>query len=220
MKELQLIYRKRKQQILPLVFAFAAVFVLFRVIIPQWSDVQEASTLMGTKQAELKAKEESIALLNSIPDETINKNFETITKAVPMQKDIVLIYSELTNAAAAEGVKLGGFNVKIGGIYSSESKKTTEKTINGMPYVNIVISVTGNGAGLRTFAEKLYQSVPLVEIKSVDIGRNDARYDVNFYYKPVTLRPSGGSAKALEPLSATDTKLLEQLDSWKAPLAF
>lgn len=217
MHELEKIYRKRKQQILPIVFGFAAVFVFFRVIFPQWADIQEATTAMNTKGDEVKAKEATYTFLNSIPNEVVDQNFTTVTTALPTQKDIVLIYSELNNAASSVGVKLGGFNVKIGGIYSAAKAPTTstERTINGIPFINILVNISGSGESLRTFSDKLYESVPVVEIKSVDIGKNDARYDVNFYYKPVVLRPQTVSTKPLEPLSGQDVKLLEQLEGWR-----
>lgn len=217
MHELELIYKKRKQQLLPIIFGFAAVFVLFRIIFPQWTDITDTLNIMNIKSEEVKAKEATFALLNSIPDEKINKDYATITTAVPIQKDIVLIYSELSSAANAVGVKLGGFNVKIGGIYSSTaaSTKSSEKSINGVPFMNIIVSVTGSGTGLSKFADKLYESVPLVEIKSVDLGKNDARYDVNFYFKPIALRPKESSGKALESLTPQDIKLLEQLEKWR-----
>lgn len=215
MKELEIIYKKRKQQLLPIIFGFAAVFVLFRIVFPQWTDIADTLNIMNVKSEEVKAKEATFVLLNSIPDEKINKDYATITTAIPTQKDIVLIYTELSSASNAVGVKLGGFNVKIGGIYSTSTTKPTEKTISGVPFMNIIVSVAGSGTSLSKFADKLYESVPLVEIKSVDIGKNDARYDVNFYFKPITVRPKESSGKALEALTPQDSKLLEQLEKWR-----
>lgn len=218
MHELEIIYKKRKQQILPLVFGFAAFFVLFRVILPQWSDIQEVQQLLVSKSDSVSAKEASVTLLNSLSQETVDGNYNLVTTALPIQKDIVLIFTELSEAADTTGVILGGFSVKVGGVYSAtKTVSPAEKSISGVPFLNIVISITGQPDNLKQFAKTLYNSIPLVEIKSIDIGKKDARYDVNFYYKPIALRPAGSDSTPLTGLSAQENAQIQQLKSWKNP---
>lgn len=217
MKELQLIYRKRKQQLLPLIFGFASIFILFRIVLPQWTDIQNVLQLITTKNSTIKAKEASVLLLNSLPTEGVDADFNSITTALPLQKDIILIFEELNNAASETDVDLGGFSVKVGGIYSAASgQQKKEKAVTGVPYLNILVSVSGENAKVRLFAKKLYQSMPLVEIESLDVGRNDARYEVKFYYKPVSIRPTKADTVALEPLTNTEIETLKTLRSWQS----
>ena len=95
MKELELIYRKRKKQLLPLIFGFASFFVFFRIVMPQWSDIQDVQSLLTSKSTTVDAKEQSVTLLNSLPQSVVDENYEVITTALPLQKDVVLIYAEL-----------------------------------------------------------------------------------------------------------------------------
>lgn len=218
MKELDQIYRKHKKQLLPIIFGFAAVFILFRVILPQWSDIQDVQDLISTKNDTVKAKDDTVTLLNSISDETVNDDYTLATTALPLQKDIVLIFSELTDASQKAGVQLGGFTVKVGSIYSSSKKTTTtsQKTINGIPYLNILVNVKGKSDGLRQFTQEMYMSMPVVEVRAIDIAKTDGRYDVNFYFKPVSLKAPNADTTALTNLNPIETAQLKELKSWQA----
>lgn len=215
MKELEAIYRKRKKQLIPLIFGFATFFVFFRIIQPQWTDVSDALELISTKKSTIEAKEKSLLLLNSLSQEKVDDDFSVVTKALPLQKDIVLIYDELNTVANITNVKLGGFSVRLGGVYDAQVKKNqSEREVNGVPFLNIFISISGSNENLRAFAQKMYESSPLVEIKEVDIGKNDARYDVYFFFKPIAIRPANADKIALEDLTAKEKQQLETLRSW------
>lgn len=217
MEELKQIYKKRKQQLLPLFFGFAAFFVFVRIVLPQWTDVTDVRILLSDKENAVKAKEETIRLLNSLPTEKIESDYALATTALPLQKDIILIFTELNDASSRAGVTLGGFNVKVGDIYSSEKKETAgSKTISGIPYIDILVNVSGQNENLRRFAEELYKSIPLVEIKTIDVAKNDARFGVNFFYKPVALRPTSTQITALKSLSAPEEAQLKELSEWKS----
>jgi hypothetical protein len=74
--------------------------------------------------------------------------------------------------------------------------------------------VDGANENVRKFALELYKSIPLVEIKSIDISKKDARYDVNFYFKPVTVRPTNADNTALTALTTAERKQLEDIKTW------
>jgi hypothetical protein len=80
----------------------------------------------------------------------------------------------------------------------------------------MLVTVNGPSANVKQFADLLYKSSPLVEIKNIDVSKDDARYDVNFYFKPVALLPDNVSSKSLKPLSASERSQLQQLKSWQS----
>lgn len=216
MKELDFIYRKHKKKILPLIFGFVSVFVFFRIIIPQWSDITDVQSLLTTKNKVVEAKGATVDLLNSLSQDNVDSDYALATTALPNQKDIVLIFSELSDAASKSNVKLGGFSLKVGGIYTTtKNTKSADKSINGIPYLNILVNVSGKNDNLRKFADVIYKSMPVVEIKSIDITKNDARYDVNFYFKPVALKAPNADSTALTSLTPLQASQLKELKSWK-----
>lgn len=219
MRELEEIYRKRKHQLLPIIFGFAAFFVIVRIIMPQWEDISTVRLLLTDKETAVQAKEETIRVLNSIATEKVEADYLTATTALPIQKDVILIFTELNDAAARSGVSLGGFNVKVGDIYSTEKKEEPRgKAIEGVPYINILVNVNGENENVRKFADELYKSIPLVEITSIDVAKNDARYDVNFFYKPIALRPQNEQTTALKALNPQEEQQLRELDEWKSQI--
>lgn len=214
MKELDRIYRKRKQQLIPLIFGFSAIFIFFRIILPQLADVGQVQDLISSKNSIISAKEATVMLLNSLSPEDVDIDYQIATTALPLQKDIVLIYDQLNKVAARSDVELGGFSVKIGDVYLAEGRDYKEKSVSGVPYLNIVVSVSGQNENMRKFAEELYKSIPLVEINTIDITRNSARYDVNFYYKSIAAKPKNADVMPLQPLNAVEKSQLETLSVW------
>jgi hypothetical protein len=194
---------------------FASFFVLFRIILPQWSDIQDTLQLINSKAEAVQAKEQTIQLLNSLSLENVDADYNLVTTALPIQKDIVLIFSELNSAAAASNVQLGGFTVKVGGVYASDTTTlSANKSLNGIPFLNTLVNVSGSNEDVRKFAIELYKSIPLVEIKNIDISKKDARYDVNFYFKPITVRPNNADNTALKALTVAERQQLETLKTW------
>lgn len=217
MKELEKIYRKRKKQLLPLALIFAGFFILFRIVLPQWTDIVDAQDLVTKKQESIASKQQNIQFLNSIPDEKIENDFSTVTTALPAQKDIILIYTELIDAAARSDVVLGGFSVNLGGVYSTEEVQERKKeSILGVPIINILVSASGPTNSLKRFADELYQSIPLLEIVGVNMSESEARFDVNFFYKPITVRPPQSATNTtLESLTQQETERVSQLETWR-----
>lgn len=216
MEELKLIYKKRKHQLLPLFFFLGSFFVIFRIILPQLTDISDAQSLIDQKKSAIEAKSESLRVLNSMSDSDVDANYDLVSTALPLQKDVVLIFTELSDASSKAGVSLGGFNVKVGGIYEAKGKSDkAQSNVSGLPFLNIIINVTGPSQNLKDFSEILNQSLPLVGINSVNIGKNDARFDVNFYYKPVVTKPLKSDTTALSELTSIEKKELEKLQAWK-----
>ena len=78
-----------------------------------------------------------------------------------------------------------------------------------------MINSSGDNANLRKFAQELYKSIPLVDIKAIDLSKSDARLDVNFYYKPITVRPTNADTTAVKNLSKVEETQLATLRSWR-----
>lgn len=217
MKALKEIYKKRKKQLLPVILFLAAVVIFLRIILPQLSDIGEARSEIGKKEATVTAKEKNLQFLSTIPDEIIENDFRIATIAVPTQKDIILIYTELIDASLRAGVTLGGFSVQLGGVYTKDEGEAAaeQRSQIGVPFVNILVNVAGPSLSVKNFADELYKSIPLVEIVKVNLLDNEAKYDVNFYYKPISLRPQGGSTEILVPLTKEEDDLLKELETWR-----
>ena len=215
MQELNFIYKKHKNPLVPAVLFLAAFFVIFRIILPQWSDIKNVNEEISRKNKSVEALASTLSVLLLTPDEVVNKNYELVTTALPIEKDIILIFNELNTASQKASVKLGGFSLKVGGVYSKQKLPVAGKTISGITYLNILVKASGETEKLKDFASVMHKSIPLIEIKTIDISRKDAQYDSNFFFNPVALR-STKTNLPLTQLDASETLLLKQLSEFFA----
>lgn len=197
------------------------IFIFFRILITQVENILEVQNLFSKKKSLVLAKEKVLSFFGTISENQIESNYQLVTTALPIQKDIILIFGELNTAASRANVELGGFSLQVGNVYVEDNKAIdTKKNINGVPYLNILVGVSGDSRGLRAFADELYKSLPLVEIESIDISQRNARYEVNFFYKPISLRTDSDNIEMATPLSSVENQQLEILNSWNIPTEF
>ncbi len=212
-KELRALYKKYKKVMLPMILFVCSSFVIFQVIIPQWNSIGSLREDVATKEFSLEQSKKSLEILSITPDASLTNDFELTTTAFPIQKDIVLMFTSLSEAANATGVQLGGFSLKVGGIYDATNQYKNEKIIDGVPYLNVIVEATGSEDEITQFARKLYAGLPVIEINSVNIQGKQGHLDVNFFFKPVSTQ----LAKQTKITSYTpeETKLLKTLAEWK-----
>lgn len=212
-KELKVVYKKYKKVLLPMILFVCSSFMIFQVIIPQWNSITSLREDVATKEFSLEQSKKSLEILSITPDSNLTNDFELATTAFPIQKDIVLMFTSLSEAANATGVELGGFSLKVGGIYDATNQYKNEKIIDGVPYLNVVVEATGSEDNITQFARKLYAGLPVIEINSINIQGKQGHLDVNFFFKPVSTQ----LAKQTKIASYTpeETKLLKTLAEWK-----
>lgn len=213
MKELVEIYKKYKQQILPLAFMLFSIFILFRVIIPQFSTISETNNLIISKKEELSVLNNSLKIIESADRDQVARDFGISTTALPTAKDIVKIFSALTSATAKSDTELKEFSLKIGGLYGKIIENTSQ--VIGAPDVAVVANVQSeNPANFIEFARELSKTLPLSEIKKINTTGNLGVYEISFYYKPLDLTLVSKSDKVQE-LSQADKNLLNELSGWR-----
>lgn len=212
-KELRIIYRKYKQQLLPIALLFASFFIIFRIALPQWSEMGEVRRQIDKRQETVADLQNSLALLQTIPVTTIDRNFEVATTALPPEKDVALMFTMLNSAANKANVELQGFNLRVGDIFDTENEIKSERSIDGLPYLNVTIQAEGDNADLKAFADNLYEGLPLIELTRVSIDKGLGSYDVNFFFKPFDTIPVAFLNK-IENLTTEEAALLKQLEEW------
>lgn len=214
MQELNFIYKKHKNQLVPAVLFLAAFFVIFRIILPQWSDISNVNEELSKKNTSIEGLKSTLNVLQVTPDDVVDRNYELVTMALPVEKDIILIFNELNNAAQKSSVKLGGFSLKVGGVYSKQKTAVTGQTISGIPYLNILVKANGDTDKLKDFANAMYKSIPLIEIKTIDISKEDAQYESKFFFDPIALQSNQANSQ-LTQLDAGENSLLKQLGDFE-----
>ncbi len=212
-KELRQIYKKYKEQLLPVALIFASFFILFRIALPQLSEISLINQQIEKKSGAVGNLQNSLTLIQTTPKEVLDRNFTVATTALPPQKDVALMFTMLNSAANRADVRLQGFSLRVGDIYDTGKKIGSNKSIEGLPYLTVTIQAEGSNNNLKKFAENLYQSLPLVELTRIGIDKGLGSYDVKFFFKPYDVLPTAllNDVKALTP---SEANLLNQLDGW------
>ncbi len=204
-------YIKYKKQIVPATLFALSFFIIFRIITPQFSTISESNQIIDEKKRENEVLKETLNTIATLDGSQVSENLSTTVKALPREKDIAAIFSALTSAAASSQTQLREFSLKIGGLYGRAAKGSP---VRGIPAVDVVARVTAsNPKNFVEFARALQRTLPLSELKSVDINQSLGTYELGFYYKPLDLTLVAKQDKVV-PLSQSDLNLINQLREW------
>lgn len=213
-KEIKTYYIKYKAQILPIIFLFLIVFLIFRVIIPQFSTISEIKTNIESKSKEVEILQSSLNTLNTQDDNVILQNSKIVNTALPSVKDLSAVFLALTSASSLSNVDVKGFSLKVGGVYG-KSASTYTPSVLGVPFLTVSVQTFSNDPkNMIFFVRELQKKMPLSEVKTVNAQSGSGGLEINFYYKPYDISSFAKEDKIV-PLSTSEEKILELLKSWE-----
>lgn len=207
---LRAVFNNNRQYIIFISIILIAIVLFFKALMPQFSDL--STTLNSRKDAlqKLQVLRNNLILLSNINDISLDANLAIAIKALPKDKDFEAVLNSLSSAANKSGVTLGNFEFKVGDLSSLSS------TGSQLPSLSMTILVNSGVRGAAAFLRNLSSSLPLCEIKKVDINGNYTTVDVVFYYKslPSMIVPKDS---IIIPLSSKQLDIVNQLSSWDQP---
>lgn len=212
MKELYPYYIKYKQILIPSSFLLLSIFLIFAVIMPQIGVISETNRGISEANEKITTLKNSLSVVESANPTQTQDNLQTVTTALPTAKDIALIFNALSETANKSGVGLDEFALKVGGIYGKAEKVDTEG-VAGVPAIEVDAKTTGDAQSTVVFSQNLQKALPLSEIKLIDMTDDQAKYTINFFYKPLDL--SVLMQNVVTPLNQTDVNLINQLRGWE-----
>jgi hypothetical protein len=211
-KALKQFYSKNKAYLLPSFIIFAAIFILFAVLLPQLGALQETRDKINQEEKEIRQLQSAFTTIRDFDPNELSNNLSLLSSALPDRKNIVGIFLGLSSAGSASGVRIDGVSFKPGIIIGKEGNISSSKNA---PSLLVDIRVSANDMeSIRSFIKELYKSFPISEIESVNINESGGSFKINFYYKPYNLSALKSPA-TIKPLTPSDQKVLENLRTWK-----
>lgn len=192
MKDLNPYLQQYKSQIIFATLLLASVCVIFFVLVPQISSIGSLSQDMQDVSKKLTITKRSVQVLSAQNKDVLDRDFETVTTALPPEKDITAIYTALVDTAGASGVSFEGFTVQVGDVYSK--KKIPANIVSGTGSPALSVSAKFGNVNQNTFAAfagALANEFPLSEITKVEIQSGAGTAAINFFYKPYDLAVIG-----------------------------
>lgn len=204
---------KYKRIIIQIAINITAVFIVVVIILPQFSSIGDILSQIKTQKIEVSDLNATLSTISSAQDSNLDASMTSSTHAVPIAKDVSLIFSTLSQAAAASGTELGEFSLTVGGVYGRALQTTSGVT--SVPSVVVTASVKGGGAkNLIQFPNELQKLLPLSQINKLGFSGDTASFEISFFYKPLDELKISKQQKVV-PLSAADLSLLNQLREWE-----
>lgn len=202
----RLYYQKYKKNLIPVTLIFASLFMIFRIALPQFSGINQTRSQIDAKEQELTTAQQTLSTINALSAE-IDENIENVQTALPVEKDITLIFSALTSAAEKADVTLSDYSIKVGNIFEKETKPARKAT--GTPEVTVNATIrASDSASLLSFSKEMYDVLPLAEVRNVRIVENEANLEMRFFYKPVDVAALS-RVEHVAPLTPQEQAMLE-----------
>lgn len=202
----------------PIVLFVLAAFIILRVIIPMISSISEERTRLTDSQARLEKLNSSQNAIQEINADNIVDNIELTKKALPINKEIIQIYTTVVDVAARNSIDLSSFSVKVGQVYNKDglidAASDKDSQSQEFPTLDISVDVEARDTdSLFKFSNDLMKVLPLANVNNFSTSQTNGQYDISFYYKPLN---TGALAQQefVTPLNDTEKQSLQTIEEF------
>jgi hypothetical protein len=208
-ENLLVLYKHYKDFLLPIGVILVSILVIIYVVFPQIQQYFSSQDLVKAEQQKLDALNSNYNLLTSLDDAKIASNLDTLSAALPPEKDFAGIIDAISYVSAKTGVSVGNFEFSLGDLSASNFAGTA------YPSTKIDISLKGDPKSIVEFAHELTKTMPIAEVTALNISGDSGTLTVLFYYKPYPVQ-SVSDQTPIAPLSAKQLSLIKELSSWNS----
>lgn len=209
LENLLVLYKHYKDFLLPIGVILVSILVIVYVVFPQIQQYFNSQDLVKAEQQKLDALNSNYNLLTSLDDAKIAANLDTLSAALPPEKDFAGIIDAISYVSAKTGVAVGNFEFSLGDLSASNFGGTA------YPSTKIDISLKGDTKSIVEFAHELTKTMPIAEVTALNISGDSGSLTVLFYYKPYPIQNVSDQAPIV-PLSAGQISLINELSSWNS----
>ena len=204
---LKFIFDRNKSYIIPVIIILISVILFFQFVIPEFGALHKVQQEAKQLSQELEIMKSNLNVLSNTDEDVLDSQLETLTLALPLNKDAIRILNSIYANAQKAGISLGAFSFAIGDISKSES------TID-LPVIKLSVPIEADVIGVNSFIEIINRTVPLAEINSVKIGNKSSQIELSFYYKPLGDSKYSSNSQ-INPVSQKGLTLISQLGGFE-----
>lgn len=186
------------------------ILLVFNIIIPelnQWFSIRDE---VAATQQKIDTITQNISFINGLDRNKLNSQLQTVTSALPSNKDFGFMISALNSAAESSGVSLNDYAFQVGDLSTKGQKGAP---LNGLSSIGITITVNGDINSIKRFIATLEKTAPVSEVISINGSGQNVSLSIQFYQKPfatVSFAPD----TPLQPISVDKTQLLNNISKW------
>lgn len=209
-----LYYRKYKTIILPTAILFLSLFVVVRIAIPQIENISQTNQAINQQQVEIENLRKTLETLKDLNDSNLDADLSSAVAALPTSKNIIAIFSSLSDVSSKTNTTIKTFSLKVGDLYSKK-KNTVSTGSNSSPFLVVAVNVSApTSDDLIRFSSEIQESLPIAEVKNISTNGSEGNFEINFFYKPTNLS-AVSLTHNIAPLTPKEEELIKKLSSWQ-----
>lgn len=202
------VYSKIKPYTMSVIMVMVSVILIFVAIIPQLGDLFSTISQRNEALAKLQIVKNNFSILKNADSSILDSQLNIVLKALPQNKDFESVLNIISKSAASSGVTLGSYEFKVGDL------SKTDKTETGQfPNLSVSIIINDGAIGASRFMTQLASSLPLSEVKNIDVNGNFSNLTLLFYYKSLPSLKFPADV-AIPILNIKQKQTLDQLSKW------
>lgn len=158
-------------------FLFLLLIILtVTIVLPVFNKTLETYNGLGSKQSRLDKLIGKAAELEGLNEKELFDREVLSSQALPSEKNIVFLMRTISNVSMNSGIFTGGLTLKPGSV-ATPSGDSLQK-------LKFEVTVSGGLDKSIAFAKSIEETMPLINITSVDIGSEGVFKLETFFYSP------------------------------------
>lgn len=151
--------------------AAVASLLVFVAIIPIYQNVAKIQAKLKVKNTELEALTSKVSILSKLDANVLQSRVDTLDKALPPRKDVLLYLASIDGLSRELGLTLGGLTLEPGDISEKkEEEAKKDKKAPGLQSLTTDIKIRGTQDSIYTFLRTLETVLPLMQIKDIKVS--------------------------------------------------
>lgn len=205
MQKLTLLYFQIRDYLVPVLIIFVCAIVFLVIVIPQMQSYFSLQSQYSADLAKLQVLQRNFQDVTGFDDQQLNANFSLTTTALPEEKNAIVILNAISKSASLSNVSLKDYNFEV----------ATTVNKSDQVLLPVSLSVTGDKSSILKFVHELSISLPLSEVRSVDIQNNNTALISAVFSMQTFSQAAINTNEPLQLLTDQDKSILNQLSSWK-----
>jgi Tfp pilus assembly protein PilO len=189
------------------------LLLVVSVILPQLQHWFSINNEIAATRDRIATIQQNMNFLSSLNSRTLNRNYETVQRALPLQNDFTGIMNSIALSAVKSGISLQSYDFEPGELgFTAQNGPAIQES-------KLTIAVNGDVLALEQFISELLQKLPLVSISSLTLQGTTGNLNLAFYYKRPPQIPLQETVP-LPQLSSEENELIASLEEWQSASGF
>lgn len=188
-----------------------STLLLFLLVIPQYQQLLIDQQEIKEIRERISVLKKNKSFIESLDKNVLQSNYETVTTALPPDKDYAGVLNSIAAAAVESSVALQDYEFSVGPLASSAA------VVSNAQEITLRLNLLAATDATQKFLEIMNQTLPLVSelsAKTSDLDNRITEIEILFHSKDfpiVTIDPR----KVIKPLALSDNELIQTLEVWK-----